>query len=74
MAGMTFTDDANSRDDGCRAAGGTRTTGLNMVVKRVMDILRASVAIVMLAPLMALIALSSRTSPGPVRVPAERSG
>jgi Undecaprenyl-phosphate glucose phosphotransferase len=49
--------------------------GLNVVVKRAMDVLLSSVAIVVLAPLMALIAvLIKLTSPGPVLYRQERCG
>lgn len=49
--------------------------GLNVVVKRTMDILLASVALVLLAPLMAIIAvLVKLTSPGPVLYRQERCG
>ena len=49
--------------------------GLNVVVKRVMDVILASVALVLLAPLMAAIAvLVKLTSPGPVFYRQERCG
>jgi Undecaprenyl-phosphate glucose phosphotransferase len=49
--------------------------GLNVVVKRVMDVLLAVVALVLLAPLMAAIAaLVKLTSPGPVLYRQERCG
>jgi Undecaprenyl-phosphate glucose phosphotransferase len=49
--------------------------GLNVVVKRVMDILLAAVALVLLAPLMAAVALLVKlTSPGPVLYRQERCG
>lgn len=49
--------------------------GLNVVVKRVMDVILASVAIVLLAPLMAAVALLVKlTSPGPVLYRQERCG
>ena len=49
--------------------------GLNVVVKRVMDILLASFGIVLLAPLIAAIAvLVKLTSPGPILYRQERCG
>jgi Undecaprenyl-phosphate glucose phosphotransferase len=49
--------------------------GLNVVVKRVMDIVLSSLAIVALAPLMGLIAVLVKvTSPGPVLYRQERCG
>jgi Undecaprenyl-phosphate glucose phosphotransferase len=49
--------------------------GLNVVVKRVMDMLLAAVALVLLAPLMAVVALLVKfTSPGPVLYRQERCG
>src|SRR5262249_54600195 len=49
--------------------------GLNVVVKRVMDVLLASVGLVVLVPLMAAIAvLIKLTSPGPVFYRQERCG
>lgn len=49
--------------------------GLNMVVKRVMDVVLASVGLVVLAPLLAVIAvLVKLTSPGPVLYRQERCG
>ncbi len=74
MAGMTFT---TTQIHGMMVVGLRENPhhGLNMVVKRVMDILLASIAIVMIAPLMALIAvLIKLTSPGPVLYRQERCG
>jgi Undecaprenyl-phosphate glucose phosphotransferase len=49
--------------------------GLNVVVKRVMDVLLASVAIAIFAPVMAAIALLIKlTSPGPIFYRQERCG
>ncbi len=49
--------------------------GLNVVVKRVMDMFLAAIALVMLAPVMAAIAvLIKLTSPGPVFYRQERCG
>jgi Undecaprenyl-phosphate glucose phosphotransferase len=49
--------------------------GLNVIVKRVMDIFLAVVALLLLAPLMAVIAvLVKLTSPGPVLYRQERCG
>jgi Undecaprenyl-phosphate glucose phosphotransferase len=49
--------------------------GLNVVVKRAMDVTLASVALVLFAPLMAVIAvLIKLTSPGPVLYRQERCG
>jgi Undecaprenyl-phosphate glucose phosphotransferase len=49
--------------------------GLNVVVKRLMDIVLASVGIVLIAPLLAMIALLVKlTSPGPVLYRQERCG
>src|SRR5207237_1773158 len=49
--------------------------GLNIVVKRIMDIVLAALALIVLAPLMALIALFVKaTSPGPVFYRQERCG
>ncbi len=49
--------------------------GMNVVVKRVMDVLLAAVALVLLAPLMAVVAvLVKLTSPGPVLYRQERCG
>ncbi len=49
--------------------------GLNVVVKRVMDVTLALIALVLLSPLLALIALLVKlTSPGPVLYRQERCG
>jgi exopolysaccharide biosynthesis polyprenyl glycosylphosphotransferase len=49
--------------------------GLNVVVKRVMDVILASTALVLLAPFLALVAvLVKMTSPGPVLYRQERCG
>lgn len=49
--------------------------GLNIVVKRVMDVVLASVGLVVLSPLMLLIALAVRlSSPGPILYRQERCG
>jgi len=49
--------------------------GLNVVVKRAMDMVLSTIAIVILAPLMAVIALVIKmTSPGPVLYRQERCG
>ncbi|HEX4612988.1 MAG TPA: undecaprenyl-phosphate glucose phosphotransferase [Urbifossiella sp.] len=49
--------------------------GLNVVVKRVMDVLLAATALVVFAPLMAVIAVLVKvTSPGPVLYRQERCG
>lgn len=74
MAGMTFT---TTQIHGMTVVGLRENPhhGLNMIVKRVMDILLAVVAIVMLAPLMAFIALLVKlTSPGPLLYRQERCG
>jgi Undecaprenyl-phosphate glucose phosphotransferase len=74
MAGMTFT---TTQIHGMTVVGLRENPhhGLNIVVKRVMDILLASLAIVLLAPLMALIAVLIRiTSPGPILYRQERCG
>lgn len=74
MAGMTFT---TTQIHGMTVIGLRENPhhGLNMIVKRAMDILLAVVAIVMLAPLMAFIALLVKlTSPGPLLYRQERCG
>ena len=74
MSGMTFT---TTQIHGMTVIGLRENPhhGLNMVVKRVMDIFLASVAIVALAPLMAAIAaLIKLTSPGPILYRQERCG
>lgn len=74
MAGMTFT---TTQIHGMTVIGLRENPhhGLNMVVKRVMDIFLASIAILLLAPLMAFIAvLIKLTSPGPILYRQERCG
>ncbi|QJX00387.1 undecaprenyl-phosphate glucose phosphotransferase [Frigoriglobus tundricola] len=74
MAGMTFT---TTQIHGMMVVGLRENPhhGLNVVVKRAMDVLLASVAIIVLAPLMALIAVLIKvTSPGPVLYRQERCG
>lgn len=74
MAGMTF---HTTQLHGMTVIGLRENPhhGLNMVVKRVMDILLAVVAIVILSPLMAVIAvLVKLTSPGPILFRQERCG
>lgn len=74
MAGMTFT---TTQIHGMTVVGLRENPhhGLNMVVKRVMDIILASIAIVLVTPLMALIAILIKlTSPGPLLYRQERCG
>lgn len=74
MAGMTF---ATTEINGMTVIGLRENPhyGLSMVVKRAMDLLLSSIAIVMLAPLMGAIALAIKlTSPGPVLYRQERCG
>lgn len=74
MAGMTFT---TTQIHGMTVIGLRENPhhGLNMIVKRVMDVVLALFAIVLFAPLMALIAaLIKLTSPGPVLYRQERCG
>ncbi|MCI0702080.1 MAG: undecaprenyl-phosphate glucose phosphotransferase [Planctomycetia bacterium] len=74
MAGMAFT---TMQIHGMTVIGLRENPhhGLNVVVKRVMDIILASVALILLAPLMALVAvLIKLTSPGPVLYRQERCG
>jgi Undecaprenyl-phosphate glucose phosphotransferase len=74
MAGMTFT---TTQIHGMTVVGLRENPhyGLNVVVKRAMDVVLASVALVLLAPLMAMIAvLIKLTSPGPVLYRQERCG
>ena len=74
MAGMTFT---TTQIHGMTVVGLRENPhhGLNIVVKRAMDIVLACAALVLLAPLMALIAvLIKLTSPGPVLYRQERCG
>ena len=74
MAGMTFT---TTQIHGMTVVGLRENPhhGLNMIVKRVMDIVLALFAIVLFAPLMATIALLVKlTSPGPILYRQERCG
>jgi Undecaprenyl-phosphate glucose phosphotransferase len=74
MAGMTF---ATTEINGMTVIGLRENPhyGLSMVVKRAMDLLLSSIAIVMLAPLMAAISIAIKlTSPGPVLYRQERCG
>jgi Undecaprenyl-phosphate glucose phosphotransferase len=74
MAGMTF---HTTQLHGMTVVGLRESPhhGLNVVVKRVMDVFLAAVALVMAAPLMAFIAvLVKLTSPGPVFYRQERCG
>jgi exopolysaccharide biosynthesis polyprenyl glycosylphosphotransferase len=74
MAGMTF---ATTEINGMTVIGLRENPhyGLSMVVKRAMDLLLSSVAIVLLAPLMGALALAIKlTSPGPVLYRQERCG
>ncbi|MFM8272310.1 MAG: undecaprenyl-phosphate glucose phosphotransferase, partial [Gemmata sp.] len=73
-AGMTFT---TTQIHGMTVIGLRENPhhGLNVVVKRTMDVLLALVAIVLLAPLMAAVALLIKlTSPGPLLYRQERCG
>jgi Undecaprenyl-phosphate glucose phosphotransferase len=74
MAGMTF---ATTQIHGMTVIGLRENPhhGLNIVVKRLMDIILSAVAIILLAPLMALIAILIKlTSPGPILYRQERCG
>ena len=74
MAGMTFT---TTQIHGMTVVGLRENPhhGLNMVVKRAMDIFLASLAIIFLSPVMAVIALLIKlTSPGPILYRQERCG
>jgi Undecaprenyl-phosphate glucose phosphotransferase len=74
IAGMTFT---TTQIHGMTVVGLRENPhhGLNVVVKRIMDILLASVALVLSAPIMALVAvLIKLTSPGPILYRQERCG
>jgi Undecaprenyl-phosphate glucose phosphotransferase len=74
MAGMTFT---TTQIHGMTVVGLRENPhhGLNVIVKRVMDVVLAGIAIILLAPLMAVIALLIKlTSPGPVLYRQERCG
>jgi Undecaprenyl-phosphate glucose phosphotransferase len=74
LAGVTFT---TTHFDGMPMIGLRESPhyGLNIVVKRAMDIVLSIIALIILAPLMALIAfLIKLTSPGPVFYSQERCG
>ena len=74
MAGMTFT---TTQIHGMTVIGLRENPhhGLNVVVKRAMDVFLSLVAITLLSPLMALIAILVKlTSPGPVLYRQERCG
>jgi Undecaprenyl-phosphate glucose phosphotransferase len=74
ISGMTFT---TTQIHGMTVIGLRENPhhGLNVVVKRAMDIVLASIAIILFAPVMALIALLVKwTSPGPVLYRQERCG
>ncbi|VTR95996.1 Sugar transferase OS=uncultured planctomycete GN=HGMM_F16E03C02 PE=4 SV=1: CoA_binding_3: Bac_transf [Gemmata massiliana] len=74
VAGMTFT---TTQIHGMTVVGLRENPhhGLNVIVKRAMDIVLALIAIVLTGPLMALIAaLVKLTSPGPVLYRQERCG
>ena len=74
LAGVSFT---TTHFDGMPMIGLRESPhfGLNMVVKRVMDIMLALLALFVLTPLMALIALLIKlTSPGPIFYSQERCG
>lgn len=74
MAGMTFT---TTQIHGMTVIGLRENPhhGVNMVIKRIMDVVLASVAIILLAPLMAAVALLVKlTSPGPILYRQERCG
>ena len=74
ISGMTFT---TTQIHGMTVIGLRENPhhGLNVVVKRAMDVVLASLAIVLLAPVMAVIAaLVKLTSPGPILYRQERCG
>src|SRR5262249_28303517 len=74
LAGLTFT---TSNLDGLPLLGLRESPhfGLNIVVKRAMDIVLSLVALLVLSPVMLLIALLIKlTSPGPVFYRQERCG
>jgi len=74
LAGVTFT---TTHFDGMPMIGLRESPhyGLNIVVKRAMDIVLSLLALILLSPLMALIALLIKlTSPGPVFYSQERCG
>jgi Undecaprenyl-phosphate glucose phosphotransferase len=74
MAGLTFT---TTQIHGLTVIGLRENPhyGLNIVIKRLMDVALSIVAIVLLAPLMTVIALLVKaTSPGPILYRQERCG
>jgi Undecaprenyl-phosphate glucose phosphotransferase len=74
MAGLSLT---TTNMDGLPLVGLRESPhfGLNVVVKRVMDVVLSALALVLLAPLMGLIAMLVKlTSPGPVFFRQERCG
>jgi Undecaprenyl-phosphate glucose phosphotransferase len=74
LAGLSLT---TSNLDGLPVIGLRESPhfGLNLVVKRAMDVVLSALALVVIAPLMALIALLVKlTSPGPVFYRQERCG
>ena len=74
MAGLSLT---TTNLDGLPVVGLRESPhfGLNVVVKRAMDIVLSSVALIMLSPLLSLLALLVKsTSPGPVFYRQERCG
>jgi Undecaprenyl-phosphate glucose phosphotransferase len=74
LAGVTFT---TTQFDGMPMIGLRESPhyGLNIVVKRVMDIVLSILALIVLGPLMALIAVLVKwTSPGPILYSQERCG
>ena len=74
LAGVTFT---TTHFDGMPMIGLRENphNGLNVVVKRVMDICLSTIALVLLSPIMAAVALLIKlTSPGPIFYSQERCG
>ncbi len=74
MAGLTLT---TTNLDGLPVIGLRESPhfGLNVVIKRIMDIVISSIALIVLAPLMALIAIAVKTtSKGPIFFRQERCG
>ena len=74
LAGVTFT---TTHFDGMPMIGLRESPhfGLNIVVKRAMDIALSIIALILLSPLMALVALLIKiTSPGPIFYSQERCG
>ena len=74
LAGVTFT---TTHFDGMPMIGLRESPhfGLNMVVKRAMDIVLSLIAIAILAPLMAIVAVLIKiTSPGPILYSQDRCG